>query len=1073
MRSDAPSRLLRALAGPPSSRPRRHCARRVREIGRVGGTSASRILPPGTSVSSAGVFVLRAAGRGSVWPHAGALGRRRGASKGAPCGARALWSCRRSATAPRTLVPLCLRRKNGVAITDDGGNHASSRRVGKLSPLPPPRGGERPHSTVARPAPPAAAPPRARPSALEPAAWDESAQAVPHTDVRALPSHFSHRAEMEWARRWQEDGIYKFDSRSSNEIFSIDTPPPTVSGELHMGHVYSYSQTDMIARFQRMHGKSVFYPMGWDDNGLPTERRVQDLYHVWCSDRVAYVPGLRVEPRGPASPSAPRRLISRRNFVELCEGVARADEARFRELFTRVGLSVDWAYEYATIDRASRRAAQQNFLNLLDMRQVYQASSPTLWDVDYGTAIAQAEVEDREVAGILYKIRMCLADDSSRCIVIATTRAELLASCVGVAVHPDDARYRGVVGRDVVTPLFFSRVRVFSSSLVDQSKGTGAVMVCTFGDSLDVEWWRSEKLPLLQTVGKDGRLLVDVDFKPQGPESVAARPNNAFRSLRPDAANRYYRVVAGKSVEEARKTILKCLAGEIRLDDDGCQPSALCSSPAHIRHPVKYFERGTRPLEYIPNRQWFLKTLDKKDALLEQGAKVQWLPPSMAQKYNDWIQGLNSDWCISRQRFFGVPIPVYYRVERGNVLYDQIILPSADRLPVDPLSDPPSEFPEAQRHSENGFAPDPDVFDTWWTSSLTPQIATKWLEDEKLHRQLFPMNLRPQSHEIIRTWTFYTIVKSLLQENSTPWKQVAISGWVLDKKGKKLSKSKGNASLAPAQVLEKYLSDGVRYWAGYMRLGNDAVLDDRHLTVGKRLVTKIFNAGKLVFSHPPHSPHANVTHALDLSLLSQLHKLVTQCDEWSRHHQFSKVLRETEIFFWSRFTDKYLEMVKARARQRESNPLGSDSAIATMQTAMNVILRLLAPILPHITEEVWSWSLAKRTRYSSVHLSPYPTQRELSDRFPQLSDEKKLSAYENALTTTLACVDTLRKCKADGGLKLSDSVERFQVQMHPEHVEQLQPMWEDVLFALRAKGVETIQNESLERNAFKAAILSQ
>jgi valyl-tRNA synthetase len=851
-------------------------------------------------------------------------------------------------------------------------------------------------------------------------------------------------------------------------ILAIDTPPPTASGTLHIGHIFSYSHADMIARYQRMQGKNIFYPMGWDDNGLPTERRVQNYYHVWCSETAPYEPDLKLPvPTEKEKKKSQRRLVSRKNFIELCDEVTKMDEVQFKDLFTRLGLSVDWREEYATISRHSRRIAQLSFLDLFHKGHLYQSSSPSLWDIDFQTAIAQAEVEDRETEGAFHKIHFGVQGASSH-FTIATTRPELLPACIAVAAHPEDERYKHLIGKTAVTPAFFAPVPIFASEAVEKDKGTGILMICTFGDVMDVEWWRQQKLPLRQVIGRNGRML-DITFVPADDAHPSA--DEVFLSLNPDKANAAYSLIKGKSLTECRKQIVEMM----KIASNGAVSGMpdlvpLAEPPKPLVHPVKFFEKGTRPLELIPTKQWFLRLMDKKQTLLAQGAKVDWKPDFMVKKYNDWVQGLNTDWCISRQRFFGVPFPVYYRVDvNGEIDYSSPILPQESQLPIDPMFDVPTGFTESQRGQPGGFVGEADVFDTWWTSSLSPQIISGWKTDDDKHWSLYPMDLRPQSHEIIRTWAFYTIVKSLLHESSIPWKEMAISGWIVDKDGSKISKSAGNSTIAPMDLLNKHFADGVRYWTGSSRLGSDTIFEEAQMAVGRKLVTKIFNAGKLAFSHGPTLPNATIVTPMDLALLSQLKSLCEDADSWFRDMNFGKVMREVEIFFWGRFTDNYLEMVKSRAKD-DNNPEARDSAILTMRLAMNVLLRLMAPILPHITEEVWSWILASSTSCPSIHKSPYPSALDFA-HIAGLQDPASTASLRRALDSAVACTDSLRKAKVDAGLKFSNEIPHVLIKMNQKAHDDLRDMWPDLLYAVRAVRSTKEVDNSLADNLFVVSLI--
>ncbi len=846
-------------------------------------------------------------------------------------------------------------------------------------------------------------------------------------DISQLPKHFDSKlAEDSWDAKWDQSGVYQYDpSRGREETFVIDTPPPTVSGSLHVGHVFSYTHTDLMARFQRMRGRNIFYPMGWDDNGLPTERRVQNYFNVRCDPTLHYVPNF--DPASAAKEKHPVS-ISRANFIELCLKLTAEDEKAFKALWRRIGLGVDWAQEYSTIDTRCRRAAQLSFLDLFEKGHIYAVDSPAMWDVDFQTAVAQAEVEDRNTQGHFHNIRFGV-EGSETTFVIATTRPELLGACVGVTAHPDDPRYKPYFGKRAVTPIFHVPVPIFPSELADPEKGTGILMVCTFGDATDVRWWREQSLPNRQIIGRNGR-LIPVTF---------GEPN--WESLHPEAANAAYAQIAGKNTKQARKIIVEHLLGD-----------ALTDAPKPIEHSVKYFEKGDNPLEFISTRQWFVRLLDKKEDLIACGDRIQWHPDFMRLRFKTWTEGLQFDWCISRQRYFGVSFPVWYKLDaEGNPLYEEPILAPAAMLPVDPMDTPPPGFAESQRNQPNGFCAESDVFDTWFTSSLTPQISAGWLTNETLFNNLFPNDLRPQSHEIIRTWAFYTIVKAWLHSGTIPWHHVGISGWVLDPDRKKMSKSKGNV-VTPMHLLEEYGADAVRYWSANARLGTDTAFDTNVLKVGRRLVTKLFNAGKFVLMQSAEP--GPVSHPLDVAFLSELNDLITKVTAQFEKYEHSYALGETEKFFWRGLTDNYLELVKARSRS-ESDAAGRSSAVATLRIALNVLLRLFAPFVPYITEEIWSWQFAGETGQASIHKAPWPERIELP------------AAAEDVFETACAALSAINKAKSEAGVSVGRSILELEIAANPETAARLAKVKADVLGAVRAADCGITIKDTLEANQFE------
>jgi valyl-tRNA synthetase len=837
--------------------------------------------------------------------------------------------------------------------------------------------------------------------------------------------------EGRWQKRWAEMGVYAWDpSRGREETFAVDTPPPTVSGSLHVGHMFSYSHQDFIVRHRRMSGKNIFFPIGWDDNGLPTERRVQNLYNVKCDAHVHSDPNLKLE-RGRKGDPLP---ISRSNFIELCKQVTVEDEEAFRHLWTRLGLSYDWDQEYATIDDHCRRTSQYSFLDLLDKGEIYQAEKPVMWDVDFQTAIAQAEVTDKEVASAFNYLRFGV-EGSDEYIVVATTRPELLGACVAVLAHPEDERYKPLFGKRAVTPVFKAPVPIMADEHADPEKGTGIVMVCTFGDQTDVDWWHAYKLPLRQIVGRDGRLL-PVTFGATG-----------WDSLDPEAANAVYAQLQGMSVQKAKKQIVQ-IAEEM---------GGIIDRPKmDITHAVKLFEKGDRPLELIPARQWFCRIMDKKDALIAQGNKIQWHPEHMRVRYEHWVEGLNMDWCLSRQRFFGVPIPVWYKIDAdGRVLYDQRMLPKREQLPIDPLDNVPEGYTEDQRDKPNGFTGDPDVLDTWATSSLTPQIATRWVESPERHKKLFPMDIRPQSHEIIRTWAFYTIVKAYLHEGEIPWRNVVISGWILDPDRKKMSKSQGNV-VTPEPLIDQFGADGVRYWAARARLGVDTAYDEQVFKVGKRLCTKLFNASKFVIGRlegvdPALLGPDKVMHESDRAVIGQLRPLLERAGAAFEAFDYAQALQLSEEFFWGTFCDNYLELAKNRTYE-EGLTAGRLSACATLRLLHRAMVRLLAPYLPYLTEEVWSWAYSEDAGMNeSVHRSPWPCVAE----FESIPAPASAGTYD----ATVAVIEAVRKAKAEKNLSMRAPVAQISVTAAVATLDALKPVFDDVRQMLNIEAVQTAEGD--------------
>ena len=769
--------------------------------------------------------------------------------------------------------------------------------------------------------------------------------------------------EEKWMAKWDERGIYAFDRETTRkEVYSIDTPPPTVSGSLHVGHVFSYTHTDTVARYQRMRGKNVFYPMGWDDNGLPTERRVQNYYGVRCDPSLPYQPDFQPPFEGNAKSVKNRDQvpISRKNFIELCLKLTAEDEKGFEELWRRLGLSVDWDHNYQTIGERAQRVAQAGFLRNLARGEAYQAEAPGLWDVTFQTAVAQAELEAREYPGFFHSFAFHGKDSD---VVIETTRPELLPACVALIAHPDDERYSGLFGTTVKSPGFKVGVPVLPHPMAEMDKGSGIAMCCTFGDLVDVQWWRELDLPMRSILEKDGRIQLGV------PEWIED-----------EAGTQLFREIEGKTTFSAREVIVKHLAST----------GEMIGEPEPTMRNTNFFEKGDKPLEIVTSRQWYIRNGGKdftrpgakanlNTELLERGEELAFHPDFMRVRYDNWVQGLNSDWLISRQRFFGVPLPLWYRIdEDGQVHYDDVLVPDESRLPIDPTIDVPEGYEESQRNQPGGFAAEIDIMDTWATSSLSPQVAGGWLSDDELFERVYPMDLRPQGQDIIRTWLFSTLLRAHLEFDGLPWKHAAISGWILDPDRKKMSKSKGNV-VTPMGLLDKHGSDAVRYWATSARLGTDAAFDEGQMKIGRRLAIKLLNASKFALTMGQGADldlrPLNVTEDLDRAVLAQLHEVVKTATEAMENYDHTRALEATEKFFWT-FCDDYLELVKERAYNRDGKwtPSQAMSARSALAITVDTVVRLFAPFLPFAAEEVWSWY-----RPGSVHNAQWPSPLDLQN----------------------------------------------------------------------------------------------
>jgi valyl-tRNA synthetase len=798
--------------------------------------------------------------------------------------------------------------------------------------------------------------------------------------------------EQRWDEVWQAQGTYRFDRSADRPgVYSVDTPPPTVSGSLHMGSVFGYVQTDSLARYHRMRGKAVFYPMGWDDNGLPTERRVENHYGVRCDPSLTYDPDFTP----PDKPDPKKRVsCSRPNFVQLCLELTQQDEKVFEDIWRRIGLSVDWTLTYATIGEKAQRVSQRAFLRNFARGEAYSTEAPTLWDVTFQTAVAQAELEDREQPGAYHRYAFRSTVDGTP-VSIETTRPELLPACVALVAHPDDERFQKLFGTTVVSPLFGVEVPVLAHELAQPDKGSGIAMICTFGDTTDVTWWRELDLPVRNILERNGRLR--------------SEPPAAITS---EAGMQAYAELAGKTTKQAQARIVELLqeAGELE------------GEPRPITHPVKFFEKGDRPLEVVTSRQWYIRNGGRDDALrdtlLRRGKDLDWHPGWMHQRYESWVEGLNGDWLISRQRFFGVPFPLWYPVkDDGSVDHDHPIVPDEASLPIDPSSDVPPGYTAEQRGEPGGFVGDPDVMDTWATSSLSPQIACGWEDDPELFAKTFPMDLRPQGPEIIRTWLFATLLRAHFEHDQLPWSDTSINGWILDPDRKKMSKSKGNV-VTPADVLERHGSDAVRYWAASARPGTDTALDEGQMKVGRRLAVKLLNASKFALTFPAPEPSAEVTEPVDRALLAWLADVVDEATRSFEGYDYARALERTEAFFWA-FCDDYIELVKNRAYGE--GPAAA-SAQRTLRTALDVLLRLFAPVLPFATEEVWSW-----WREGSVHRQSWPDAQTLREAGGEGGDPA-------ILHVTAEVLGKIRKAKSENKTSMRTPVDRLLVLDTPERI---------------------------------------
>lgn len=792
---------------------------------------------------------------------------------------------------------------------------------------------------------------------------------------------------------WQGQGIYHFLGEKQRPIYAIDTPPPTVSGNLHLGHTYSYSHTDFLARFWRMNGYNVFYPMGYDDNGLPTERLVEKRLGITALQ------------------------VGRAAFIQKCLEVSEEAEKHYQALWQRLGLSIDWRYSYRTIDTQARRISQWSFLDLYKKGLVYRSEAPTIWCPECRTAIAQAELNDLERVSEFVTLAFTREDGST--LSIATTRPELLPACVAVFVHPEDKRYTHIIGSQVRVPLLNFSVPLLADPKADPAKGTGAVMCCTFGDVTDVEWWYTHKLPLRVIIGRDGRTT--------------------------EAAGNF----AGLSIEEARKSIV-----------ENIEKHGLLLKREPVVQSVRVHERCDTPVEYLVAWQWFIRVLDFKQQLLEAGERLTWQPAHMRARYREWVENLGWDWCISRQRYFGVPFPLWYCHRCGEPL-----LAAEEQLPVDPTSTRPMKPCTC---GSNDFTPEEDVMDTWATSSMSPQIVGRWFAEPKLYAGVFPFALRPQAQEIIRTWMFDTIVKSLHHFGVLPWKTVAISGWGLASAGnEKISKSRGGGPMAPLQMIERYSADAVRYWAASTGPGKDAVISEEKIKNGNKLTTKLWNVAhfseRFLENYRPETAGIELT-PTDRWQLARQADLIHRVTDHFCHYEYAAAKSEIENFFWRDLADNYLEMCKERL-YGVAGPL-RDGARYVLFFALLHILKLFAPFLPYVTEEIYRNLFRAYENQPSLHLT----------RWPEAKTEWASKQAEDTGEIMIEVATAVRRYKSEHNISLGAKVNHLMLSTRDaELATLLDRARPDILSVTRARmlsiGKELVINK-IQEIARKEGILT-
>ena len=780
-------------------------------------------------------------------------------------------------------------------------------------------------------------------------------------DTKDFPKRYDPKeAEPRIRELWEKQKIFRFDPKSKKKIYSIDTPPPTVSGKLHVGHVMHYSQFEFVARFKRMQGFNVFFPMGFDNNGLATEMLTEKEMGVQAED------------------------MSREEFRKIVNEVSTKMEKYYEDIWRKVGMSLDWTLLYRTIDKRIQKMSQLSFLDLYKKGRVYRKEAPIIWCPKCHMALAQVEMEDKELDSHLCYIEF--ETDTRKKITIATTRPELMPACVGVSVHADDKRYKKFIGKKAKLPIFDRWVKIIPDEETKMEYGTGAVYYCTYGGIECVEWMaRHPEIEPIIIMGKDGRFL--------------------------KGAGKY----AGMKSEEARKAIIT------DMEKLGC---LVKKEP--LRHAVNVHERCGTPVEYITTEEWFIRYLDLKKELLKAGKQMNWYPKHMKVRYDNWVNGLKWDWCISRQRYYGVPIPVWYCKKCGKE-----IVAEEKELPVDPLFDKVKKKCKCGGEAE----PEKDIFDTWQTSSLTPLINAHWREKENLMDKIFPMDLRPQAHDIITFWLFNTTVKSLLHEGKAPFKNIMISGHGLDPKGKKMSKSKGNV-VEPLGVMEKYSADALRFWAASARLGEDLPYQEKDVATGQKTITKLWNASRFASLHID-SKKPKKLKVIDRWLLSKLMRIVNICTDKFEEYEYSHTKMHAEIFFWKDFCDNYLEMAKYRLYNGDD-----ESAKYTLYFSLLTILKLFAPIMPFITEEIYQ-ILFKKEKDKSIHVSSWPKYDE------KLIDKEAEELGEIAVSL----VAGLRQYKQSKQMALNTEIGKITLDYSKGMKEKIKKVIDDIRGTMKVKEV--------------------
>jgi len=768
------------------------------------------------------------------------------------------------------------------------------------------------------------------------------------------------QAEKQMQEFWEKEKIYRFNENASGEIYSIDTPPPTISGDLHIGQLFSYTQAEIIARFRRMQGYNVFYPFGFDDNGLPTERLVEREEKIRA------------------------HMMPRSEFIKRCFNITEKYKHEFKAFWQSLGFSVDWETAYQTISPEVRKISQALFLELVKMGKAYTKESPVLWCTECQTSIAQAELETTDAESTFNYIPFYVVDGKP--LEVATTRPELLYGCVCLFVNPDDERYKQYTGRSAIVPLYDYEVPILTDDKVDIDKGTGVVMCCTFGDSTDSEWYTQYNLPYRKVILPNGKIADDVPF------------------------------ISGLRVSAAQKEIIRLIAERGML---------IKSEP--ITHTIGIHERCGKPIEIIPSRQWYIDILSERERFLKAADDINWYPPHMKNRYVAWVENLKWDWCISRQRYFGVPFPVWYCKECEKTAFAK-----ESQLPVNPLE---TEYCGVCKCGSKDFVPESGVLDTWATSCITPQI------NEISGLKLTPMSMRTHAHDIIRTWTFYTIVRSLYHTGDIPWKDLMICGFVLAKKGEKISKSKSNNALDPKYLIKTHSADVLRYWTAGTRLGTDTFFSADELSVSKRWITKLWNAYKFATSHLQDIDLATIPKLMPVDewIIERVNETAVNTAKLLSQYEIGQARHEVDEFFWKDFCDNYIEIVKERLYHPEIHGAAKRKSgqYALYVVSLN-ILKLYAPYAPHITEYIYQEFFRQHESEDSIHLTHWVKPSAINTTIIDFGKQLKNIVFE------------MRKFKSERNISMASEMGVLEVRIPRHMAERFQQTEKDILACSKA-----------------------